>query len=754
MTNFKGPYFIGRVKRAPHNGDSYFYASVEPLIESDPTGGRWVGPVRDGVSRFPKRGFVHWHDAPVAAKLGSLWQFTVDEHPWSERGERPEQFQLENYEEPIEVVDLRGWIDELDLRSVITGDGIHLSPAPLARRVVLWLASGLCAGPLLLKAGAAPGLWIVDSPEIHRDAARMPLCRPSEADIQRVSLEGERWFLAPSLSLGQSAGIQNWTSDSQVTRSILGKLRKFDKGMSKAISVTDSLFREYLEHVESGRMGSADPAVERARADRLRGVRDAIQRDASLLIEAAEALLVTATVREEVDRKVELSIAEELQRRRSEVELALADAVARLERLEGDFETKRAELKDLCSALSDKRRELEERVGSFDREVTTRLEEIARRPEAAFAEAAVMRAVLSVGMAAPLGHTNGRVRPLPAERHVSAPLAVDGQEVVRLEEEAAVRRALALHAGAGALSLYAMLALHAAFVAGTVPVVVGESSYDLLRAYASAVAGCRLHWIPIGSSAMEPQDLLGRFESVSGRIVPAAAGLLDVICDAKQSGRLHVVVLDGFNRGPSEAYLSPILEAALAGRMGDTARAIPLASARSVAEDDPYRELARLAWPTNVMIACLPSDGSATLPVPHSVWRFLAILDADDRDRPDMRVPTGGNRTPSCSEISPDLWTWSISAARNLGTEDKDEVVTLARALSLNRRDASDAIRMREGMRLNGLLAADARDLALAGTLVARSTVEVKGIEEGLRSAGIEGPGWRTIWNEAQRLRS
>lgn len=754
MTIMKGPYYIGRVKRAPHNGDSYFYASVEPLIESDPTGARWIGPVRDAATRFPKRGFVHWHDAPFAARIGSLWQFTVDEHPLSERGERPEQFQLENCDEPIEVVDLRGWADELNLRSAITGDGVHLSPAPLARRVVLWLASGLCAGPLLLKAGDAPGLWIVDAPEMHRDAARMPVFRPSAADIHRVSLDGERWFLSPSLLLGQGAGIQNWTSDSQVARSILGKLRKFDKGMGKAISMTDGPFREYLEHVESGRIGSADPAVERARADRLRGVREAIQRDASLLIEAAEALLGTAAVREEVDRKVEFTIAEELQTRRSEVELALGDAVTRLARLEEDSETKRAELTDLCSALSDKRHELEEKVGSFDREVTTRLEEIARRPEAAFADAAVMRAVLSAAMTAPPGYANGRARLLPAERVVSVPLAADGREVVQLEEEAAVRRALALHAGAGAMSLYAMLALHASFVAGTVPVLVGVGGYDLLRAYASAVAGGRLHWIPIGSSAMEPQDLLGRFESVSGRIVSAAAGLLDVICDAKQSGRLHVVVLDGFNRGPSEAYLSPILESALAGRTGDTARAIPLASTRSVAEDDPYRELARLVWPTNVVIACLPSDGSVTLPVPPSVWRFLAILDADDRDRLDMRLPTAPNGTPECSEVSPDLWTAAITAARNLGTEEKDEVVTLARALSLNGRDASDAMRMREGMCLSGLPVGDARDLALAGTLVARSTADVKRIEEGLRSAGIEGAGWRTIWNEAQRLRS
>lgn len=118
---------------------------------------------------------------------------------------------------------------------------------------------------------------------------------------------------------------------------------------------------------------------------------------------------------------------------------------------------------------------------------------------------------------------------------------------------------------------------------------------------------------------MEPQDLLGRFDSASGRIIPSATGLLDVMKDATVSGRLHVVVFDGFNRAPTEAYLAPILQAAAAARTADPARVIPIANPAIVADDDPYRELARLGWPSNVLIACLPTDGTATLPVPLSV---------------------------------------------------------------------------------------------------------------------------------------
>ena len=238
-TTTVGTYYLGHVKRAPRHGDAYLYASIEPVVESDPTGAAWVGPLRDTTSRFPKRGLVHWHDAPLGLQVGSLWRFSIDEHPFAGRGDRPEQYQLEDPQEPIEVIDLRGWSDDVSLRSNITGDGIPLSPPPLARRILLWLASGVFVGPLLLKPGTDPGLWALDAPESHRDAARMPVYRLPATEINPVPLDGGRWFVSPRLELGQSAGIQNWMSDAQVARSILGRLRKMNPDLVKAIVRSD-----------------------------------------------------------------------------------------------------------------------------------------------------------------------------------------------------------------------------------------------------------------------------------------------------------------------------------------------------------------------------------------------------------------------------------------------------------------------------------------------------------------------------------
>src|SRR5262245_38130260 len=153
----KGPYYIGRVQRTVYSG-KYHYASVEPLVESDLGGTQWVGPVQDARSRFPNRGLVHWHEIPTGLQVGSLWQFTVDEQP----SDRPEQYQLESAHEPIEVLDLRDWTDEVALQSALTGDGVSLQPAPIARRVLLWLVSGVCVGPFVLKPGREKDLWAID----------------------------------------------------------------------------------------------------------------------------------------------------------------------------------------------------------------------------------------------------------------------------------------------------------------------------------------------------------------------------------------------------------------------------------------------------------------------------------------------------------------------------------------------------------------------------------------------------------------
>src|SRR5579872_895985 len=381
-------HYLGRITYAA-NREKYRYATIEPLVESNVDGSQWLGPIHDPVSLFPKRGLVHWHDAHANAQRGSVWQFTTEERP----SDRPEQFQADHAEEPIEIIDVRSWVDEMALRSSITGAGIPLTPAPLGRRLLLWTVEGVFVGPLLLKAGSEPGLWVIDAPAAHRDSARMPIYRLASEDVNQVEVSGRRWFVSPRLQLSGNAGVQNWTSDAQVARSVLGRLRKMDPELVKAVGVTDNIFREYLDRIESAQFGGADPAVERARADRLRGIRKAIESEVELLTEAGTALVATEVVRVEVNRKVESVIAERVKERQEEIEAAIAADAKRLTQVREELTASQTQLTAVNGELAAKRRDLAQAVESFEEEMSGKLSEIAHRPEKLFAESAVARVV-------------------------------------------------------------------------------------------------------------------------------------------------------------------------------------------------------------------------------------------------------------------------------------------------------------------------------------------------------------------------
>jgi len=739
--------YLGLVRRAPKRGDQYRYATVEPLVESDSAGVAWLGGVVDAHIRFPKRGLVHWHDAPSDLQVGSVWQFSIDEHPDASRAERPELYQLQRPEEPIEVVDLSQWTDLALLRSSFTAAGIPLSPAPIARRCLLKLANDVWVGPILIKPGTASGLFAFDAPVIG-DASKTPVRVLSAIDIGRVQIEGDRWFVSPRLELGSSSGVQNWTSDAQVAQSVLRRLRKMDREVVKALEVTDGVFREYLAHVEKAGFGSVDPAMERARADRLRGIREVIQRDKTLLAEAADSLSSIDPVRAEIERQASAKIAEAVQAGREKIEQALAGATKQLGQLELDIAAKVAEMANLDAQLAAKQSELDAATTEFDKAVAQKLQEIARKPEEFLADAIAMGAVLRA-----IQPSDGTSRTRQSVPPVKRPAAAVSDSVagVELNDDNELRSALARHAAVEGFGVQPMLGLHVAFVAGLTPIVTGSRAYQLLRAYANAVAGGRLHWIPVGGSLMEPEALLGRYDLARGRIVPSPSGLLDVLVEARTSGGLYVIVLEGFNRSPVEAYLSPLLDAANASRVGDTLRTIPLANHGFVGEEDPYEGYSRVLWPTNVVISCLPRHGTATLPLHESLDHWFAYVDADDAGR--LALPDVSAAPPPTSHISKRLWEDALARAERLETGESDSVSGFAKSLSVPSRDREDAQRLNDLLRQLGVPAAEAASLAIAGTLIPRFRGDARLVEQQVNASGLSIPTWRAIHAEAARLR-
>src|SRR5262249_32060385 len=159
-----------------------------------------------------------------------------------------EQSQVAKASEPIEIIDLRAWRSFAQLQSEITGEGIILAPPPLARRLLLWIDPERCVGPVLFRTSDRQR-WVLDRPEAHQDAGRIPVWRVASSNITPLRIEGDRLFLSPRQTFGPSAGVQNWTSDVGVTRGILTRIRRMDAGVAKALDVTDTVFRSYLDQI-------------------------------------------------------------------------------------------------------------------------------------------------------------------------------------------------------------------------------------------------------------------------------------------------------------------------------------------------------------------------------------------------------------------------------------------------------------------------------------------------------------------------
>ncbi len=702
--------YLGRVVRTSSPNDPYLFATVEALISSDEATGQWALDGRSVASSFPSKGCAHWHDADWAglAAKGRLVSFEVD--PNVDRPERSERYQLANADEAWEVIDLRGWESDVDVQRALTSSsGAVLRPDPLSLRALIWLPSGACAGPFRLKRGTTEGAYCIEAPTMGSDLTRVSSWRPDSGNINAVLIEGHRrFFVGPFSAFTSNGRPQNWAPDEQVARKVLDALRRLDpKAIERVnrahnIEVTTKLFDAYLDCIDNGRIGKLVPEVERARAERLRALQIAITEDEALLDAVLTNLQSIPSVKKSLEERADIIVRELVEVRRNEQEPALREADAQLQRLLGEAAHRRGDLAAIEGELAQKQTALDAAVAGYEQALGERLAALVARPESAFAELAVVRALTqAIGR----GNAPFAARLTPAAGNAAdvngvGELATRTQEfhtsTSRIDDAGQIGVALARAARVADVSRQAILAVHGALAAGLVPVVDGPQAYALLRAYGHVVVGGRVHWVLITPATLEPADLLGRREAASGRVLPAASGLLDVIADATDHDELHLVIFDGCNRAPADSYLLPILQAAEAQRSGDRTRTIPIASPAGLAADDPYRRFARLEWPSNVLIACVPVDGSATLPLARSVWSHCAMVNAHSKSEIDEVESADGSATAipdasTLSEIPASFWRERLTGVPRIESDVREKLLARAREWRLTTQDLRDA---------------------------------------------------------------
>ena len=649
-----GRAYLGRVKYVSSSADGPRFARVVPLVRSTPDGMKWEGEVSDPEEEFPDRGEVFWWDVHETLESGTYVQFHIRPAPGYEPPRNPEKYQVASSRIPIEVLDLRGRASERELRQQLVEDGLLLPDEPLVRKVMIWYDPEEWVGPVRVERAGDENTW-----KLHRseDLSRLTCFRPPAALNGSLDIAGPRLFVPPSADLGKRIGFRNWMPSSQLVGSLLARIRKLDREAFDALDTTYAVFDRYQEVLEEAGLTGDELEQYFARRDRIEELKEILARNEELLDEAVSALMSTPEVQERLE-SAEREIYEELKKPQE-------DRIARELREQEDLIAERTDrvksaeqrLTGLREKIIQKEEELQEAVSSFRVRLRNRLQDLTESPEETFAEFTVLRELLGVPGPAEVHRdsTAGRESRSPDPKGVSPARSV--REV--MDEESA-REVLGESFRNSGLSPLLGLQLHGLFLSGATPILTGEAAYAAVSAYADAVTGGTLTWIPVAPTVVAPQDLLGWFEPALREVVTHPGGLLDVLISGASGNEVHLVVLEGFNRAPVESYLSPLLECRADACAGRAARTVPVVGPGLVNASSRYYQLTRVGWPSNVLLALIPAAGTVSYPTGGTIWRHGALLDTG----PSSLEPSASGVQQEPSRLSMELWErWRTASA-------------------------------------------------------------------------------------------
>ena len=221
-----------------------------------------------------------------------------------------------------------------------------------------------------------------------------------------------------------------------------------------------------------------------------------------------------------------------------------------------------------------------------------------------------------------------------------------------------------------------LLAFHLGMKASQLSVLAGRSGVgksSLPRLYARALgAQDSMLTVPVRPDWLDDRDVVGAYDSLSQRFVPAATGLVDFLAQASAEAEdpdapLRMLVLDEMNLARVEYYFATFLSAM---EQPEEGRGIRLFSPGLLSESDPYQGMSWLAIPASLrIVGTVNIDETTHFFSPKVLDRACVQM----FERPDLRrMPAvidesaGGTGTP----VSWHTW----SSWTGLGSEVEDWV--------------------------------------------------------------------------------
>jgi hypothetical protein len=631
---------------------------MQPLFEAAPDLSSWSREYdkEEVMEEFPNRGLVSWLAVRPSVEEGTVWQFGIEEQDFNADNPQHDEFRVASGASVVrEVLDVRNYGTAEDIRTLVTERGIALRYLP-SESLYLWVEDDQWIGPVHLQRGKKDH-WLLPAGQDGQALAPLPLHRAAGADeVAELNIGGRRLFLVPGAEPGTKIGSVDWSTDAMVLKRVLTRVRKQDPNHGAALQLTQKTI-EQASQIVSG----SERLLERQQIGRAASIVTSLRENAEETEEfLAELLEVPA-----VAAKIEAAKKESIRAAKAAFDAEMAGEGERLREVQSEIEQSKEVLRGVQAEIAKRRETLLEQLDVFDEEMRAHLDAIFEKPAKFLAKVGILRAALGVaekdsanmsaaGRPAALNSsTAARREPLLQFNNGTLGSEVRDAKQLRLGLGAAIR-------GSG-LPLVGMRGLHAAFLSGCVPILCGPDSYELLRAYASCVAGSRVLWLPISAGLVEASDLFGRIDIPSSRFVPRLGGLVDLILEAPSLKGLVVVALDGLNRSAADAYLSPLIGCYADSQTGKAGRSLAIAHPSLLAKDDPYASLATLTWPPNVLLAGILAHDVTSIVPSAGFWAHSPLISAnasEGREAPEA-AKLATSEPSSRSWIGFEHWTES-----------------------------------------------------------------------------------------------
>jgi len=593
------------------------FAIITPLYHE--SGGEWIDA---DPANFPTRGKVFWWGPALASSRGSAVIFELVEghnekdiysvgnaqylHPLLDYGRFP-------YDEAIE----RLTISRLPASDEVRAGLDVFAWCSYNRTGAAPDGQGLLLGPLTPHTDG-------DGFHIPSNSIRLERVPYREDEPAIFPLPNSRYYCFPTSPI---TGYLDCRPDAQILRTALKDAVALAE--SASAEVPDFLKTKQLINKAAGLLQDGERLDDRQyKLDRLdRALK--ICRDSdelrTLTREVADVLRDDPAVKLEIQRDRAAIRDQVYEEALAEVQSDIQTESTRLADLREEIATARVTLVETTELLEEARQDLDTVKAEVDRQlesvadnVTSRISELVNDASDLLSDSVLLRAIGVGGPARPEHESNYAISDPFEKRRAIAPIG--GRST------ADVLRTASIICG---VPSDALNRIHSAVRAGLLPIVTGSGGPFALMVYARVACSGRMAELPVAHDFLHPVDLLGVRSATPSRARAHGGILLGANRSVRQAGP-GLLILESFNRAPTESYLLPWLQSY------DRGITVP-GPAR-----DAIGDLSRFVPHNDLVVAATAAAGATTAPASPDLWGYAVVID----------VPTAGRLATDLPELS------------------------------------------------------------------------------------------------------